>query len=69
MEKIFLDVSNLTVSLEETTRDFSTKTSDIQEIHSFTEIKNKLEKLKESIKHQSQYQEEKFKAQKLNFFL
>ncbi len=66
VEKIFLDVSNLTVSLEETTRDFSTKTeSDIQEIHSFTlEIKNKLEKLKESIKHQSQYQEEKFKAQK-----
>ena len=66
VEKIFLDVSNLTVSLEETTRDFSTKTeSDIQEIHSFAlEIKNKLEKLKESIKHQSQYQEEKFKAQK-----
>ena len=66
VEKIFLDVSNLTVSLEETTRDFSTKTeSDIQEIHSFTlEIKNKLKKLKESIKHQSQYQEEKFKAQK-----
>ena len=52
--------------MEETTRDFSTKKeSDIQEIHSFTlEIKNKLEKLKESIKHQSQYQEEKFKAQK-----
>ena len=66
VEKIFLDVSNLTVSLEETTRDFSTKTeSDIQEIHSFAlEIKNKLEKLKESIKHQSQYQEEKFKTQK-----
>lgn len=66
VEKIFLDVSNLTVSLEETTRDFSSKTeSDIQEIHSFVlEIKNKLEKLKESIKHQSQYQEEKFKAQK-----
>ena len=66
VEKIFLDVSNLTVSLEETTRDFSTKTeNDIQEIHSFTlEIKNKLEKLKESIKHQSQYQEEKLKAQK-----
>ena len=66
VEKIFLDVSNLTVSLEETARDFSTKTeSDIKEIHSFTqEIKNKLEKLKESIKHQSQYQEEKFKAQK-----
>ena len=43
VEKIFLDVSNLTVSLEETTRDFSTKTeSDIQEIHSFAiEIKNK----------------------------
>ena len=39
--------------------------SDIQEIHSFAlDIKNKLEKLKESIKHQSQYQEEKFKAQK-----
>ena len=37
VEKIFLDMSNLTVSLEETTRDFSTKTeSDIQEIHSFT---------------------------------
>ena len=55
VEKIFLDVSNLTVSLEETTRDFSTKTeSDIKEIHSFAlEIKNKLEKLKESIKHQS----------------
>ena len=67
VEKIFLDMSNLTVSLEETTRDFSTKTeSDIQEIHSFAlEIKNKLEKLKESIKHQSQYQEEKFKAQKI----
>ena len=66
VEKIFLDVSNLTVSLEETARDFSTKTeSDIKEIHSFAqEIKNKLEKLKESIKHQSQYQEEKFKAQK-----
>ena len=66
VEKIFLDVSNLTVSLEETTRDFSTKTeSDIQEIYSFAlEIKNKLEKLKESIKHQCQYQEEKFKAQK-----
>ena len=66
VEKIFLDVSNLTVSLEETARDFSTKTeSDIKEIHSFTqEIKNKLEKLKESIKHQSKYQEEKFKAQK-----
>ena len=66
VEKIFLDVSNLTVSLEEATRDFSTKTeSDIKEIHSFAlEIKNKLEKLKESIKHQSQYQEEKFKAQK-----
>ncbi len=66
VEKIFLDVSNLTISLEETARDFSTKTeSDIKEIHSFTqEIKNKLEKLKESIKHQSQYQEEKFKAQK-----
>ena len=61
VEKIFLDMSNLAVSLEETTRDFSIKTeSDIQEIHSFTlEIKNKLEKLKESIKHQSQYQEEK----------
>ena len=67
VEKIFLDVSNLTVSLEEATRDFSTKTeSDIKEIHSFSlEIKNKLEKLKESIKHQSQYQEEKFKAQKM----
>ena len=67
VEKIFLDVSNLTVSLEEATRDFSTKTeSDIKEIHSFAlEIKNKLEKLKESIKHQSQYQEEKFKAQKM----
>ena len=67
VEKIFLDVSNLAVSLEETTRDFSTKTeSDIKEIHSFAlEIKNKLEKLKESIKHQSQYQEEKFKAQKI----
>ena len=67
VEKIFLDVSNLAVSLEETTRDFSSKTeSDIQEIHSFAlEIKNKLEKLKESIKHQSQYQEEKFKAQKM----
>jgi chromosome segregation protein len=66
VEKIFLDVSNLTLSLEEAARDFSTKTeSDIKEIHSFTlEIKNKLEKLKESIKHQSQYQEEKFKAQK-----
>jgi chromosome segregation ATPase len=67
VEKIFLDVSNLTVSLEEATRDFLTKTeSDIKEIHSFAlEIKNKLEKLKESIKHQSQYQEEKFKAQKM----
>jgi chromosome segregation ATPase len=67
VEKIFLDVSNLTVSLEEATRDFSKKTeSDIKEIHSFAlEIKNKLEKLKESIKHQSQYQEEKFKAQKM----
>ena len=66
VEKIFLDVSNLTVSLEETTRDFSIKTeSDIKEIHSFAlEIKNKLGKLKESIKHQSQYQEEKFKTQK-----
>ena len=66
VEKIFLDVSNLTVSLEETTRDFPTKTeTDIQEIYSFAlEIKNKLEKLKESIKHQSQYQEEKFKSQK-----
>ncbi len=66
VEKIFLDVSNLIVSLEETTRDFSIKTeSDIKEIHSFAlEIKNKLGKLKESIKHQSQYQEEKFKTQK-----
>ena len=65
-EKVFLDVSNLAVSLEDAARDFSVKTeSDINEIHSFAlEIKNKLEKLKESIKHQSQHQEEKFKAQK-----
>ena len=44
VEKIFLDVSNLTVSLEETTRDFSTKTeSDIKKFILCFEIKNKLE--------------------------
>ena len=67
VEKLYLDVSNLTISLEEVVSDFARKNvNDISVIHNFSiEIKKKLEKLKESLKHQSQYQEEKFKAQKI----
>ena len=66
VEKLYLDVSNLTISLEEVVSDYASKNvTDISVIHNFSiEIKKKLEKLKESLKHQSQYQEEKFKAQK-----
>lgn len=66
VEKLYLDVSNLTISLEEVVSDYASKNvTDISIIHNFSiEIKKKLEKLKESLKHQSQYQEEKFKAQK-----
>ena len=66
VEKLYLDVSNLTISLEEVVSDYARKNvTDISVIHNFSiEIKKKLEKLKESLKHQSQYQEEKFKAQK-----
>ena len=67
VEKLYLDVSNLTISLEEVVSDYARKNvNDISVIHNFSiEIKKKLEKLKESLKHQSQYQEEKFKAQKI----
>ena len=67
VEKLYLDVSNLTISLEEVVSDYASKNvTDISVIHNFSiEIKKKLEKLKESLKHQSQYQEEKFKAQKI----
>jgi chromosome segregation protein len=67
VEKLYLDVSNLTISLEEVVSDYGRKNvNDISVIHNFSiEIKKKLEKLKESLKHQSQYQEEKFKAQKI----
>jgi len=66
VEKIYLDVANLTASLEEAYKNFSTKSDkDLKDFHSYAlEIKNKLQKLKDSLKHQSQYQEEKFKAQK-----
>ena len=66
VEKIYLDVANLTASLEEAYKNFSTKSDkDLKDLHSYAlEIKNKLQKLKDSLKHQSQYQEEKFKAQK-----
>jgi len=67
VENLYLDVSNLTISLEEVVSDYARKNvNDISVIHNFSiEIKKKLEKLKESLKHQSQYQEEKFKAQKI----
>ena len=67
VEKLYLDVSNLTISLEEVVSDYARKNvNDISVIHNFSiESKKKLEKLKESLKHQSQYQEEKFKAQKI----
>ena len=66
VEKIYLDVANLTASLEEAYKNFSAKSDkDLEDFYSFAlEIKNKLQKLKDSLKHQSQYQEEKFKAQK-----
>ena len=66
LEQLYLESSNMSLSLDEVLKDFDRKT--IEDIRTLLDqsnkIKSKIEQLRESLKNQSKYQEEKFKSQK-----